>query len=136
MESLKYVAMIAGYIIPIITMVTLICKPVRSSVFKVMNKLYKEDEQDDQLRDISQAIQEIKEELAKQKEMDAKQQEALRCTLRNTITHLYYKYKLYEKVPALERENITFLYEAYTLLEGNSYIEQCYRELMALPVEP
>lgn len=135
MESLKYAAMIAGYIIPIITMITLICKPVRNSIFKAINKLYKEDKQDDQLNEISHAIQEIKEELANQKKMDAKQQEALRCTLRNTITHLYYKYKLIGKIPALERENATFLYEAYDLLEGNSYIQQCYKEIMEFQVE-
>ena len=50
--------------------------------------------------------------------------------LRNTITHLYYKYLKDKAMPAYERENLVSLYNQYTSLDGNSYIHQLYEEML------
>lgn len=50
--------------------------------------------------------------------------------LRNTITHLYYKYLKDKAMPAYERENLVSLYNQYTNLDGNSYIHQVYEEML------
>lgn len=41
--------------------------------------------------------------------------------LRNTITHIYFKYKDDKKIPHFEKENVLSLYENYERLGGNSY---------------
>lgn len=43
--------------------------------------------------------------------------------LRNTITHIYFKYKDSKKIPHYEKENVLYLYENYEKLNGNSYVK-------------
>ena len=49
--------------------------------------------------------------------------------LRNTITHIYFKYKDIKKIPHYEKENVLFLYEQYVKLKGNSYIISIVSEM-------
>ena len=49
--------------------------------------------------------------------------------LRNTITHIYFKYKDEKKIPHFEKENVLSLYENYERLGGNSYIHQVVEEI-------
>lgn len=49
--------------------------------------------------------------------------------LRNTITHIYFKYKDIKKIPHYEKENVLFLYEQYVKLKGNSYIISIVNEM-------
>ena len=43
--------------------------------------------------------------------------------IRNTITHIYFKYKDEKKIPHYEKENVLSLYGRYEELGGNSYIK-------------
>jgi hypothetical protein len=52
--------------------------------------------------------------------------------LRALITGKYYEYKEKGYLPILERECITLLYEDYKALNGNTFIDGLYAELMAL----
>ena len=49
--------------------------------------------------------------------------------LRNTITHLYFKYKVDKKIPHFEKENVMYLYARYEALGGNSYVKGIVREI-------
>lgn len=49
--------------------------------------------------------------------------------IRNTITHIYIKYKDKKKIPHYEKENILSLFEQYKKLKGNSYIKQIVNEM-------
>ena len=49
--------------------------------------------------------------------------------IRNTITHIYIKYKDQKKIPHYEKENILSLFEQYKKLKGNSYIKQIVNEM-------
>lgn len=49
--------------------------------------------------------------------------------LRNTITHIYFKYKDDKKIPHFEKENVLSLYENYKRLGGNSYVKNIIREV-------
>ena len=49
--------------------------------------------------------------------------------IRNTITHIYIKYKDQKKIPHYEKENILSLFEQYKKLKGNSYIKQIVNEI-------
>ena len=52
--------------------------------------------------------------------------------LRALITGKYYEYKEKGYLPILERECITLLYEDYKALNGNTFIDGLYAELMTL----
>ena len=52
--------------------------------------------------------------------------------LRALITGKYYEYKAKGYLPIFERECITLLYEDYKALNGNTFIDGLYAELMAL----
>ena len=80
-------------------------------------------------------IQEIQKTLESQQTQNELLQEALRSTIRNDITHMYYIYKERGTMPILEKENLAFLNAAYEKLHGNCYVKQCYKELMNLPTE-
>ena len=49
--------------------------------------------------------------------------------LRNTITHIYYKYKDDKKIPTFEKENVIYLYENYKRLGGNSYVVEIVNKI-------
>ena len=52
--------------------------------------------------------------------------------LRALITGKYYEYKVKGYLPTFERECITLLYEDYKALNGNTFIDGLYAELMTL----
>ena len=52
--------------------------------------------------------------------------------LRALITGKYYEYKAKGYLPTFERECITLLYEDYKALNGNTFIDGLYAELMTL----
>lgn len=135
METIKNLAAFASYIITFCTLVGLLCKPAREFFVKKLTH-------DRQTKEILDAIAALRDDIAALKlqvnnntEKQAALEEALKCSLRNTITHLYYKYKKQGSIPALEKENFVFLCKAYFGLNGNSYVKDtCYEEIMELPV--
>lgn len=69
------------------------------------------------------------------KEKDLVQEEALKCLLRSSITKIYYKYKELGCIPLYEKENVTYLHEQYKKMNGNSYVDELYPEIMQLPIK-
>lgn len=135
MESLAQIANCATYIITMITLLTLMIKPLRGAIVEYISHKHNDEKQGQDIEQLMTAIAAITEDIQRLHVSDENQQEALKCVLRNNITHLYYKYYALQEIPRLERENITYLYKAYVEnLNGNSYVEQCYTELMELPV--
>lgn len=49
--------------------------------------------------------------------------------IRNTITHIYFKYKDIKKIPHYEKENLISLYDQYERLGGNSYVKGIMAEM-------
>lgn len=49
--------------------------------------------------------------------------------LRNTITHIYIKYKDSKRIPHYEKENVMYLFTQYKILNGNSYVAQIVSEM-------
>lgn len=144
METMKNLAAMAGYIITLTTLFGLVCKPIRESILNKFTQTSQIKEILEALQDLNDQVKSLNEELNKQVkelrssiiEIEAQQQddiEATKCSLRNTITHLYYKYTRIGEIPALERENVSMLCKAYFALGGNSYVQSCYEEIMDLP---
>jgi len=69
------------------------------------------------------------------KKKDNNQQEALKCLLRSTITSKYYVYSEIGEIPRYEKENITYMYEQYKKMNGNSYVDEIYPEILKLPLK-
>ena len=78
--------------------------------------------------DVIEELEKIKLDLKQSKETDL-------AILRNTITHLYYKYLPEKAMPAYEKENLVSLYNQYADLNGNSYIHQVYEEMLKWEVK-
>lgn len=55
--------------------------------------------------------------------------------LRSLITAKYYTYMAEQSLPMYERECIMLLYSDYKALNGNTFIDSLYNQLMTLPSE-
>lgn len=76
--------------------------------------------------------------VAKVKEYRAKdtnQEEALKCLLRSAITSKYYVYTELGTIPTYEKENLTYMYEQYKRMGGNSYVTNIMVEIEKLPIK-
>lgn len=148
MEILEPIAAACAYVITIVSLLTILFKPIRRYlVSKILNKYIetKEEEQiESSFNELKNMIQVVTTGLQISAESCNKNQVAiqelmvaLQSSIRNTITHIYYKYTAEDSIgiPIYEKENIIYLYEAYTeILKGNSFVKEIYEELMELPV--
>lgn len=69
------------------------------------------------------------------KEKDSRQEEALKCLLRSSITSKYYVYSEMKEIPYYEKENIDRMFEQYGKMGGNSYVDTIVKEINALPIK-
>ena len=69
------------------------------------------------------------------KEKDNRQEEALKCLLRSTITSKYYVYSELGEIPYYEKQNINYLYKQYENMDGNSYVKEIVMEINNLPIK-
>ena len=70
--------------------------------------------------------------------IDAKQEcvsEGQRCQLRSDMLRTYYKHKDEKKIRQYELENFILMYKAYQALNGNSFVEKIYNEVIEWEVE-
>ena len=76
--------------------------------------------------------------VAKIKEYRAKetnQEAALKCLLRSAITSKYYVYSELGEIPTYEKENVTYMYEQYKKMGGNSYIDNIMLEIKKMSIK-
>lgn len=113
-----------GIIITLITFWSLVSKkPIEK--FKKMIR----DESANANQDLKTGLSEIKSELiTTNNRLNAAEQNDV-AILRNTITHIYFKFKDQKKIPHYEKENVISLYERYRNLGGNSYIKNIVKEI-------
>lgn len=57
-----------------------------------------------------------------------------KCLLRSEMLAIYYHNKDSKKIRQYELENFVFLYEAYKALNGNSFIDKIYKEVLSWEV--
>ena len=56
--------------------------------------------------------------------------EGVKCLLRSEMLQTYYRHKESGKIRQYELENFVFLHKAYKALNGNSFIDKIYDEVM------
>ena len=130
----------AGSLITITTFITLFCKPLREKFVAWIRKITDKASVDESIKDLNDKIDKLtalvektieqNEEL--QSEME-KQSLALQASLRDAILDLYYKCTGRGSITMFEKQNLDELYKRYTDLKGNHFVEDCYKEMSALP---
>ena len=128
----------ASAIIATITCITLICKPFRNKFVNWIRKQSNSDNTSKELADIKQMLQEhIRVDAERQIQMDKlidQLRESELCSHRTTITDMYYKYMERGEIPVYRREQLVKAYTIYHAMNGNTYIDTIYPELLELPV--
>ena len=109
------------------------------TAYKLFKKFFTK-ELEDKLENIYKGLNEIKNvntEQSKNIEKMLDQQQVLinvdRDLLKANITTKYYSYQHQGFFPLYERECLTLMYQDYKALNGNSFIDSLYDELMELP---
>lgn len=127
-EVIKMIGSIASSSLAFISFMVLVFKPIRT---KFINWI-KRTSNANQTSELLNEIKELK-TMLEENRLNAKlQSDASLCLLRKDITQLYYKYP--KDVPTFERENLVKMYKSYHALNGNSYVDIIYEEMMKLPV--
>ena len=127
-EILKILGGCAGAIVTLITFFALISKRPRAALRRIIR-----EESEEANKPVREQIEEL-ETKAKERfnKIDKKiedNDETNLAMLRNTITHIYFKYKDQKKIPHYEKENVISLYERYENLHGNHYVKMIMGEM-------
>lgn len=101
-----------------------------SIVFKLPIKWLKKNYEAHTKEIVDTKCDEIMKVLNEMKENSKKDEEATKASLRHEITYIYEKYKDRKILPGNTKKDLCSLYEAYVLLNGNSYIHEIYEEMM------
>lgn len=127
-EILKILGGCAGAIVTLITFFALVSKRPRAALRKVIR-----EECEEANKPVREKIDELekqaKERFNKIDKKNESNDETNLAMLRNTITHIYFKYKDIKKIPHYEKENLISLYERYEKLHGNHYIKMIVGEM-------
>lgn len=113
----KSLGIIASFIVTLITLFTLISKKPRTAFRRIIREEAKEANEK-----IEKELEDIKARVDSSEETDL-------AILRNTITHIYFKYMNEKKIPHYEKENVIYLYTRYSELGGNHYVKQIVSEI-------
>lgn len=139
---LQNIAVVCGAFITIITLVSILVKPIRDMIIeRITNQVSTQYEEADrkefcdlivEATELNKAsIEATRDEINLIIEMQKEQQIVLKQMLANTISHIYHKYINEDGIPEIEKKNLIALYGGYhDLLSGNSYVTQCYEELI------
>ena len=130
MEILKLLGGAAGALTTIIAFIALVSKKPRQWFRETIR-----EEANNANLEIKQQIRKLSEDTnnklnAIEKKVKTAEENDV-AVIRNTITHIYFKYKDTKKIPHYEKENLLALFERYESLNGNHYIKNIMKEMEA-----
>lgn len=130
MEMLKLLGGAAGALTTIIAFIALVSKKPRQWFRETIR-----EEANNANLEIKQQIRQLSEDTnnklnAIEKKVKTAEENDV-AVIRNTITHIYFKYKDTKKIPHYEKENLLALFERYESLNGNHYIKNIMKEMEA-----
>lgn len=141
MEIVKNIGAIVGMVLSCLTLITLLCKPLRKKISGWIRQVSQAEEYWDAIERNQMAIDEIRAGMQQimateesKQALLAKFQKSQLSILRDDITRLYFKYLEEKQVPFYARKDMVQLYETYTDMGGNSYVKTIYDEFMEWPV--
>lgn len=119
---------VVGIIITLITFFGLISKKPKEAFKKIIREEVNNANQELKQK-ISELEQQARERFDKIDTRINQSDETDLVLLRNTITHIYIKYKDTKKIPHYVKENVMYLFTQYKVLNGNSYVAQIVSEM-------
>ena len=128
-------------IISTITLIGSVCSAIivigtfLAIIFKLPMKWFKKSYEEHIGKIVTDKVNEVMKILNEMKVAGEKNEEATKASLRHEITYIYEKYKDRKILPGNTKNDLCSLYEAYTLLNGNSYIHEIYEEMMKWDTE-
>ena len=144
-ELIRTVGGVAGSIISVITLLTLIVKPMRDGfrrwIYQIAAQSDDHVSKNDMLeiKDIlnhqSEQNEKILCELEDTKHDMAIMKDGTKSTLKNMISGLYNAGRATKTISANDRESLVHLYETYHALGGNHYTTIIYNEMLEWDVE-
>ena len=142
MEIIKNIGAIVGMALSCLTLITLLCKPLRNKISGWIRQVSQAEEYWDAIERNQMAIDEIRAGMQQimateesKQVLFSKFQASQLSILRDDITRLYFKYLEDKQVPFYARKDMVQLYETYTDMGGNSYVKTIYDEFMEWPVK-
>lgn len=130
MDWLLIAGSCVGAILSIITLLTLIIKPLRSKFAKWVTKTANTDEFTEKFDDINEKIDKLTELVEKTIEQNVKlqeeiktQSEALQASLRNSILKAYHCCTVKGYITTYQAQNVSALFTNYEKLGGNGFIK-------------
>lgn len=130
MDWLLIAGSCVGAILSIITLLTLIIKPLRSKFAKWVTKTANTDEFTEKFDDINEKIDKLTELVEKTIEQNVKlqeemktQSEALQASLRNSILKAYHCCTTKGYITTYQAQNVSALFTNYEKLGGNGFIK-------------
>lgn len=133
-DTILAIGSVAGAVVTICALVTLIIKPLRKAFVAWVLKTTDRDSINQKLDHLSDLIRTA---IAQNDELQAemaKQSKALQAGLRDSILNLYNRCIAKNYITSFELQNLSELYENYTALDGNSFIKQCVDRLKSLDI--
>ncbi len=138
MEIVKNIGAVVGLVLSCLTLVTLLCKPLRKKIAGWIRQVSQAEEYREAIKQNQLAIDEIRagmqQMMATEESKQAlflKFQKSQLSIFRDDITRMYFKYLEDKQVPFYARKDMVQLYETYTDMGGNSYVKTIYDELMS-----
>ena len=142
METLKFFAMIAGFIATILGCVAMLITPVRQWLIKIFNnrknKRKEKEEEQKLIKEIHGTLQghiksdvEFKEKIQEVYEL---QNKFSQTQLRDNITTIYYTYLDSKRLPSFVHKHLIEQKELYDEFNGNTYVQEIFDIMMTWDV--
>ena len=135
MEIITNIGAIIGVVLSCITLVTLLCKPLRKKIAGWIRKTSHMEETRAAVDEVRAMMQQLMATEESKQAMLQLFKESQLSLLRDSITDLYFKYLPEKRVPVYERKDMIKLFESYEKLGGNSYVKTIYEEFIDWPVK-
>ena len=124
----------AGSVITVLSLLTLIIKPLRTRLVKMIVSAADSEHIKSKIAELTELAQRS---VAQNDELAAemrRQSEAIKSDLRDSILRLYYDTKKSGHITMFELCNLGELYTNYKALGGNSFIDECVQRMKELEV--
>ena len=132
LEIIKTIGGALSTLLTVSAVTTLLIKPIREKFTKRIRKTSDSDNIDNKIDKLTELVEESIEQNNKLQEDMNTQSEALQASLRNSILNLYYKCKEKNSITDFELQNLSYLFDNYTKLKGNSFVKDCGSYLKGL----
>ncbi len=135
MGIITNIGAVIGVVLSCITLITLLCKPLRNKIAGWIRKTSHMEETRAAVDEVRAMMQQLMAAEESKQAMLRLFKESQLSLLRDSITDLYFKYLPKKEVPTYERKDMVKLFESYRKLGGNSYVQTIYEEFMDWPVK-